>query len=90
MEPSMRFVSAAFILILLLATTEMGPMAVEGRSGMTSKGAAEKKTCDSHPSSKFKGVCFFTNNCVDTCKLEGSSGGQCRGFRRICICTKQC
>ncbi|CAL8098022.1 unnamed protein product [Prunus armeniaca] len=87
MERSMRLVSAALVLALLLVATEMGPMAVEGRSAK--KVGPKKRTCESQ-SQKFKGICFLTSNCATSCKTEGFNGGQCRGFRRRCFCSKAC
>ncbi|CAL8995309.1 unnamed protein product [Prunus brigantina] len=87
MDRSIRLVSAAFVLVLLLVATEMGPMAVEGRDAK--KVEPNKRTCDSQ-SQKFKGMCFLTSSCVQSCKSEGFTGGQCRGFRRRCFCSKNC
>ncbi|KAB2624080.1 defensin-like protein [Pyrus ussuriensis x Pyrus communis] len=87
MEPSMRLVSATFVLILLLATTEMGPMGVEAKSKSSKE--VEKRTCEA-ASGKFKGMCFSSNNCANTCAREKFDGGKCKGFRRRCMCTKKC
>ncbi|BFG17381.1 hypothetical protein CerSpe_036550 [Prunus speciosa] len=87
MDRSMRLVSAAFVLVLLLVATETGPTAVEGRDAK--KVEQKKRTCDSQ-SQKFKGMCFLTSSCVKSCKSEGFTGGQCRGFRRKCFCSKNC
>ena len=50
---------------------------------------AEARDCE-FPSDKFKGMCFNDRNCGDICETEGFSGGNCKGFRRRCICTKPC
>ncbi|XP_022726904.1 defensin-like protein 1 [Durio zibethinus] len=77
MGRSIRLFSAAFLLLLFLLTTEMGAISVEGR------------TCESQ-SHRFKGACVSENNCAAVCQTEGFLGGNCRGFRRRCFCTKQC
>ncbi|KAL5554124.1 hypothetical protein UlMin_041525 [Ulmus minor] len=77
MERSMRLVSTALVLLLLLVATEMGP------------NVAEARTCESQ-SHKFKGACVQASNCANVCHTEGFQGGQCRGFRRRCFCTKHC
>ncbi|CAN6727969.1 unnamed protein product [Malus baccata var. baccata] len=87
MEPSMRLVSAAFILVLHLAIIKMGPMGVEARS--KSGKAVKERTCEA-ASGKFKGMCFSSTNCKNTCKTEKFIGGECHGFRRRCICNKKC
>ncbi|XP_028947369.1 defensin-like protein 4 [Malus sylvestris] len=87
MEHSMRLVSAAFVLVLLFAATEMGPMGVEARS--KSDKVAKERTCEA-ASGKFKGLCFSSTNCKNTCKVEKFTGGQCQGFRRRCMCNKKC
>ncbi|XP_043715439.1 defensin Ec-AMP-D2-like isoform X1 [Telopea speciosissima] len=78
MEGSKRLFSALFVLMLLLvATEEMGPR------------VAEARTCESQ-SHRFKGSCFRKSNCGAVCQTEGFHGGHCRGFRRRCFCTKHC
>ncbi|KAL8120634.1 defensin-like protein 1 [Apium graveolens] len=52
-------------------------------------GAAEGRTCESQ-SHKFKGTCVSESNCANVCKNEGFPGGDCRGFRRRCFCTRHC
>ncbi|PQP95384.1 defensin-like protein 1 [Prunus yedoensis var. nudiflora] len=87
MDRSMRLVSAALVLALLLVATEMGPMAAEGRIAKVVE--SKKRTCESQ-SKKFKGICFLTSYCATSCETEGFNGGQCRGFRRTCFCSKAC
>ncbi|KAB2623937.1 defensin-like protein 1 [Pyrus ussuriensis x Pyrus communis] len=87
MERFMRLVSAAFVLILLLAATEMGPMGVKARSKSSKE--VQERTCEA-ASGKFKGLCFSSTNCKNTCKREQFTGGKCRGFRRRCMCNKKC
>ncbi|EOY01185.1 hypothetical protein SCA6_007800 [Theobroma cacao] len=78
MERSTRLFSAAFVLLLLLlATEEMGPK------------AAEARTCQSQ-SHRFKGMCMRKSNCAAVCQTEGFHSGHCRGFHRRCFCTKHC
>ncbi|OVA03626.1 Knottin [Macleaya cordata] len=50
---------------------------------------AEASMCKS-ASQHFKGICISESNCVAICQGEGFTGGECRGFRRRCICTKPC
>ncbi|WOH07556.1 hypothetical protein DCAR_0726988 [Daucus carota subsp. sativus] len=50
---------------------------------------AEGRTCESQ-SHKFKGTCLSETNCGNVCKNEGFSGGNCRGLRRRCFCTRHC
>ncbi|XP_019056661.1 PREDICTED: defensin-like protein 2 [Tarenaya hassleriana] len=77
MKLSLRLVSAVLLVFMLLVATEMGPVAVEGR------------TCES-PSHRFKGACLSETNCANVCHNEGFIGGNCRGLRRRCFCTKHC
>ncbi|TYI41814.1 hypothetical protein ES332_A01G052500v1 [Gossypium tomentosum] len=78
MEKSSRLVSSLVLLMLILLATEVGPMAVEGR------------TCETK-SSEYKGICLFDANCDSICKVEpGFDGGHCHGFFRRCYCTKPC
>ncbi|KAJ8769929.1 hypothetical protein K2173_009011 [Erythroxylum novogranatense] len=76
MERSMRLLSIVFLSLLLFVST--GPMM-----------AAEARTCESQ-SHRFKGICVRKANCEAVCQTEGFSGGQCRGARRRCFCTKSC
>nr|XP_028944253.1 defensin NsD7-like isoform X1 [Malus domestica] len=87
MERSMRLVSAAFVLVLLLAATEMGPMGIEAR--VESSKAVEGKICEV-PCTLFKGLCFSSNNCKHTCRKEQFTRGHCSVFTRACVCTKKC
>ncbi|OAY23496.2 defensin-like protein [Manihot esculenta] len=77
MKHPMRLFPAVFLLLLLLVATEMGPMMAEGRK------------CESQ-SHKFKGICLSDTNCASVCKTEGFTGGDCKGARRRCFCTRQC
>ncbi|KAF7055746.1 hypothetical protein CFC21_063236 [Triticum aestivum] len=80
MEASRKLLSAAILLVLLLAGTgEMGgPVAV-----------AEARTCEAK-SHRFRGPCVRHRNCANVCKTEGFPGGKCRGFRHRCFCTTHC
>ncbi|KAH6779279.1 low-molecular-weight cysteine-rich 69 [Perilla frutescens var. hirtella] len=49
----------------------------------------EARTCESQ-SHSFKGACLSDTNCASVCKTEGFTGGNCRGLRRRCFCTKHC
>ncbi|MBA0791867.1 hypothetical protein Gohar_016413 [Gossypium harknessii] len=78
MDRSSLSVSVTFFLLLILLTTEIGPM------------SAEAKICETQ-SGKFKGMCMSSTNCASVCKSEpGFDGGHCQGFRRQCVCTKPC
>ncbi|KAK9935663.1 hypothetical protein M0R45_022753 [Rubus argutus] len=79
MEGFMRMFSSLFVTVLLLLATGMGPNAL----------VAEARTCESL-SNKFKGVCVSQTNCGSVCQTEGFTGGDCRGLRRRCFCTKHC
>ncbi|KAM5566531.1 defensin Ec-AMP-D2-like [Rosa sericea] len=79
MEGFMRMFSTFFVAILLLVATGMGPNAM----------VAEARTCETL-SHKFKGTCLRESNCASVCQTEGFSGGDCRGLRRRCFCTKHC
>ncbi|WCJ28633.1 Defensin-like protein [Euphorbia peplus] len=50
---------------------------------------AKATTCESE-SHKFDGICMLDGNCHDICKSEGFKGGHCEGFRRRCMCYKEC
>ncbi|KAH7866585.1 hypothetical protein Vadar_022290 [Vaccinium darrowii] len=79
MRRSVHWVSAIFlVVVLLMASTEMGGI-----------GVAEGRTCESQ-SQRFKGPCSTDRNCGSVCETEGFQGGNCRGFRRRCFCTKHC
>ncbi|KAL4304520.1 hypothetical protein GQ457_10G007760 [Hibiscus cannabinus] len=71
--------SIVFLLLLVLLTIDMSPMAVEGKI----------KICE-RPSSKFKGLCMSRLDCETLCNSEGFTDGECEGFRRRCICKKPC
>ncbi|XP_028951513.1 defensin Ec-AMP-D2-like [Malus sylvestris] len=75
MERSMRLFPTVFVFLLLLVAT--GTMVAEGR------------TCESQ-SNRFKGSCVSKSNCAAVCQTEGFPGGNCRGLRRRCFCTKHC
>ncbi|KAF0892438.1 hypothetical protein E2562_016725 [Oryza meyeriana var. granulata] len=75
MESSRRFFPAIVVLLLLVVATEVAP--------------AQARECET-PSSKFKGMCMIDANCGHLCKTEGFLGGDCRGFRRRCMCTTAC
>ncbi|PRQ41334.1 putative defensin, plant [Rosa chinensis] len=79
MEGFMRMFSTFFVAILLLVATGMGPNAM----------VTEARTCETL-SHKFKGTCLRESNCASVCQTEGFSGGDCRGLRRRCFCTKHC
>ncbi|BAF14113.1 defensin J1-2 [Oryza sativa Japonica Group] len=51
--------------------------------------AAQARECET-PSNEFKGICMMVANCANVCLTEGFSGGKCSGFRRRCMCTKDC
>ncbi|MQM04275.1 hypothetical protein Taro_037062 [Colocasia esculenta] len=79
MAQARAFPAVLLLVLLLVATGEM--------TG-TSK-VAEARTCESQ-SHKFKGTCLSETNCANVCKTEGFHGGDCRGLRRRCFCTKTC
>ncbi|KAL3362868.1 hypothetical protein AABB24_012257, partial [Solanum stoloniferum] len=76
---SMRLFATFFLVAMLLLSTEMGPMS----------GGAEARTCESQ-SHSFKGPCVGDTNCASVCQTEGFIGGDCRGLRRQCFCTRNC
>ncbi|PHU11333.1 Defensin-like protein [Capsicum chinense] len=78
MAHSMRFFAIVLLLAMLVMATEMGPMRI-----------VEARTCESQ-SHRFKGACASETNCASVCQTEGFSGGDCRGFRRRCFCTRPC
>ncbi|KNA14731.1 hypothetical protein SOVF_104940 [Spinacia oleracea] len=77
MKQSMRPFAALFLVLFLVLATEIGPRVVEARM------------CSS-PSHRFKGICTSSRNCENTCNSERFSGGECKGFRRRCMCTGPC
>ncbi|KAG5594092.1 hypothetical protein H5410_035324 [Solanum commersonii] len=78
MAHSMRFFAIVLFLAMLVMDTEMGPMRI-----------IEARICES-PSQRFKGPCLTDRNCASVCETEGFTGGDCRGLRRRCFCTKEC
>jgi hypothetical protein len=50
---------------------------------------SEARVCESQ-SHKFKGPCVGDHNCALVCRNEGFSGGDCKGLRRRCFCTRLC
>ncbi|XP_019246702.1 PREDICTED: defensin-like protein [Nicotiana attenuata] len=73
-----RLFATFFLVAMLLLATEMGPMT-----------SAEARTCESQ-SHRFHGSCVRGSNCASVCQTEGFIGGNCRGFRRRCFCTRNC
>nr|XP_011462172.1 PREDICTED: uncharacterized protein LOC105350880 [Fragaria vesca subsp. vesca] len=51
--------------------------------------ADDARKCESL-SHNFNGLCLSESNCASVCATEGFTGGDCRGLRRRCFCTKQC
>ncbi|NP_001146981.1 flower-specific gamma-thionin precursor [Zea mays] len=78
MELSRKLFTAVLLVMLLLLSAEVGPVAV-----------AEARTCQSQ-SHRFRGPCLRRSNCANVCRTEGFPGGRCRGFRRRCFCTTHC
>nr|AXO78770.1 defensin [Brugmansia x candida] len=78
MAHSIRLFATVFLLAMLVMATEMGPMRI-----------AEARHCESQ-SQRFKGTCLSEKNCASVCETEGFSGGDCRGLRRRCFCTRPC
>ncbi|NP_001234872.2 gamma-thionin precursor [Solanum lycopersicum] len=76
MANSMRLFATMLLLAMLVMAT--GPMRI-----------VEARTCESQ-SHRFKGPCVSEKNCASVCETEGFSGGDCRGFRRRCFCTRPC
>ncbi|CAN4103549.1 unnamed protein product [Withania somnifera] len=70
--------ATVLFLAMLVMSTGMGPMKT-----------AEARTCESQ-SHHFKGPCVSDRNCASVCQTEGFPGGDCRGFRRRCFCTRPC
>ncbi|KFK26328.1 hypothetical protein AALP_AA8G233400 [Arabis alpina] len=78
MKLSPRLISTIPVLFMLLvATTGIGPVTVEAR------------TCETS-SQLFNGPCLSTTNCANVCHNEGFPDGDCRGFRRRCLCSRPC
>ncbi|PHT42490.1 Defensin SD2 [Capsicum baccatum] len=72
----MRLFATFFLVAMLLLAT--GPMT-----------SVEARLCESQ-SHHFKGKCFSDTNCGSVCKSEGFTGGNCRGLRQRCFCTRNC
>ncbi|XP_073034859.1 defensin Ec-AMP-D1-like [Primulina eburnea] len=66
-----------FLVFMLVTIMGIGPMVGEARF------------CESQ-SVHFKGPCVSDTNCASVCHTEGFPGGDCRGFRRRCFCTRPC
>ncbi|KAL8266564.1 hypothetical protein R6Q59_003908 [Mikania micrantha] len=49
----------------------------------------EARTCESQ-SHGLEGRCASEHNCGLVCRNEGFTGGNCRGLRGRCFCTKNC
>ncbi|MED6192014.1 hypothetical protein PIB30_006159 [Stylosanthes scabra] len=56
---------------------------------IASQEMVEGRRCESQ-SHRFKGKCLSDTNCGNVCRGEGFTGGDCRGFRRRCFCTRIC
>nr|AAS65426.1 Kunitz-type trypsin inhibitor [Ipomoea batatas] len=80
MASSLRSSAAALLFVMLFMATELGTNRIM---------VAEARMCES-ASSKFKGPCSRDSNCATVCHTEGFTGGDCKGFRRRCFCTKPC
>ncbi|XP_019198213.1 PREDICTED: defensin Ec-AMP-D1-like [Ipomoea nil] len=80
MASSLRSFAAALLFVMLFMPTELGTNTIM---------VAEARTCES-PSTKFKGPCARDSNCASVCQTEGFPGGDCKGLRRRCFCTKPC
>ncbi|CAN6692684.1 unnamed protein product [Malus baccata var. baccata] len=74
MERSMCLLSAAFIIVLLLAAT--------GRQLLRVGHASQ--------SNRFNGTCVSKRNCAVVCQTKGFLGGWCLGLRCRCFCTQNC
>ncbi|XP_060172003.1 defensin-like protein isoform X1 [Lycium barbarum] len=78
MGSALRFFATFFLVTMLLLANEMGPMR-----------SVEARLCESK-SHRFKGKCLSDTNCGSVCQTEGFTGGNCRGFRQRCFCTRNC
>ncbi|TMW83265.1 hypothetical protein EJD97_002293 [Solanum chilense] len=70
--------SSKIVMHINYKVEKMGPMRI-----------VEARHCESL-SHRFKGPCVSDKNCASVCETERFSGGNCRGFRRRCFCTKPC
>ncbi|EER96126.1 hypothetical protein BDA96_02G092900 [Sorghum bicolor] len=70
----------AVLLLLLIGynTETQGPITM-----------ALARKCES-PSLKFRGPCSRDANCASVCLTEGFTGGECKGLRHRCFCTRDC
>ncbi|CAN1342715.1 Defensin-like protein 1 [Linum perenne] len=76
---SFSFMAAMLMALLILSGSH-------NDAGVT---VAEGRVCASK-SQGFKGPCLRNHNCAQVCKLEHFTGGDCKGFRRRCYCTRKC
>ncbi|CAK9175005.1 unnamed protein product [Ilex paraguariensis] len=51
--------------------------------------SAEAALCQA-PSPEYRGLCFLDSNCNAICVKNGFLFGGCQGFRRRCMCSKDC
>ncbi|KAL4368051.1 hypothetical protein GQ457_05G016570 [Hibiscus cannabinus] len=78
MEQFFRSVSTAFLLLMILLTTELGHVVVKA------------KTCE-FPSSNPDDWCLVSGYCNVLCQDDEFDAGECRGFPfGRCICTNEC
>ncbi|KMT10448.1 hypothetical protein BVRB_5g115750 [Beta vulgaris subsp. vulgaris] len=77
MKQPMRPFAAILLALLLVLATEIGPRVAEARTCVT-------------PSHRFRGICVSKRNCESACNSEGFPDGNCKGFRRRCICNRPC
>ncbi|XP_019198214.1 PREDICTED: defensin D2-like [Ipomoea nil] len=80
MASSLRSFAASLLFVMLFMATELGRNTIL---------MAEARKCET-PSAKYKGLCGRKSNCAAVCLTEGFPDGECRGFRRRCICNKPC
>ncbi|KAL4366829.1 hypothetical protein GQ457_05G016600 [Hibiscus cannabinus] len=79
MERFFRYVSTAFLLLVILLATELGPVVV-----------VKGKSCE-FPSSMPDNWCLISGPCNVLCQDNEFDGGECQGFLfGRCICTKEC
>ncbi|XP_057539165.1 defensin-like protein 1 [Amaranthus tricolor] len=77
MKMEMRKCVWFFMLLLILFASQEMVKQVEGRM------------CESK-SHHYRGACWREHNCAMSCRVEGFSGGHCKGFRGRCFCTRRC